>query len=57
MISANLVPSATTRVIVGEFLTMLSEVAGSKLDGIVGCNFLRHYQVVIDYPNEIFRLE
>ena len=44
-------------VIVGDFLTMLSQAAGAKLDGIIGYNFLRHYKVVIDYPNELFRLE
>lgn len=44
-------------VIVGDFLTMLSEAAGAKLDGIIGYNFLRNYRVVIDYPNEQFRLE
>lgn len=44
-------------VLVGEFLGMLSQVAGVKLDGIVGYNFLRNYKVVIDYPNELFRLE
>ena len=44
-------------VIIGDFLPMLSDVAGAKLDGIVGCNFLRNYKVVIDYPNELFRLE
>ena len=31
--------------------------ARSRLDGIVGYNFLRKYKVVIDYPNELFRLE
>lgn len=44
-------------VMVGEFLRMLSEVAGCKLDGIIGYNFLRSYKVVIDYPNELLRLE
>ena len=44
-------------VIIGDFLAMLSQVAGSKLDGIVGYNFLRNYKVVIDYPNELLRLE
>lgn len=31
---------------------MLSRAIGVKLDGIVGYNFLRHYKVAIDYPNE-----
>lgn len=44
-------------VIIGDFLAMLSEAAGAKLDGIIGYNFLRNYRVVIDYPNEQFRLE
>jgi predicted aspartyl protease len=44
-------------VIIGNFLAMLSQVAGKKLDGIVGYNFLRNYKVVIDYPNELLRLE
>lgn len=37
-------------VIVGGFLPMLSSVIGTKLDGIIGYNFLRSYKVVIDYP-------
>ena len=44
-------------VMIGEFLTMLSRAAGSRLDGIIGYNFLRNYRVVIDYPNEVFRFE
>lgn len=44
-------------VIIGDFLAMLSKAAEAKLDGIVGYNFLRNYKVVIDYPNELFRLE
>lgn len=43
-------------VVVADFFAMLSEVIGTKLDGIVGYNFLRHYKVVIDYPNEMLRL-
>lgn len=43
-------------VVVGDFFAMLSTAVGAKLDGIVGYNFLRHYKVVIDYPNEIVRL-
>jgi predicted aspartyl protease len=37
-------------VIVGGFLPMLSSAIGTKLDGIIGHNFLRRYRVVIDYP-------
>ena len=43
-------------VIIGEFLAMLSGVVGRQLDGIVGYNFLRHFKVAIDYPNESFSL-
>jgi predicted aspartyl protease len=43
-------------VIIGEFLEMLSQVLDRRLDGILGYNFLRHYKVAIDYPNESFRL-
>jgi predicted aspartyl protease len=35
---------------VGEFLTMLSQAVGNKLDGILGFNFLRQFRVTIDYP-------
>jgi hypothetical protein len=35
---------------------MLSEAVGAKLDGIVGYNFLRHYKVALDYPNETLSL-
>ena len=43
-------------VIIGDFLKILSQVIGTKLDGIIGYNFLEQYQVVIDYPNEVLRL-
>jgi predicted aspartyl protease len=39
-------------VVVADFFATLSEAVGAKLDGIVGYNFLRNYNVVIDYPNE-----
>lgn len=42
--------------IIGEFLEMLSQVVGHRLDGIVGSNFLRNFRVAIDYPNESFSL-
>ena len=35
---------------VGEFLGILSTAAETKLDGIIGCNFLSRFDVVIDYP-------
>ncbi len=47
------VPAVT--VIIGDFLAMLSE-GGTKLDGIVGYNFLRHFKVALDYPQESFSL-
>ncbi len=43
-------------VLIGEFLTMLSNVVGTTLDGIVGYNFLRHHKVIIDYPGQSFSL-
>ena len=43
-------------VLVGNFLEMLSQAVGKQLDGIVGYNFLRHFRVAIDYPNESFSL-
>jgi hypothetical protein len=43
-------------VIVGGFLSMLSQAIGTKLDGIIGYNFLRRYKVVIDYPEELLSL-
>jgi predicted aspartyl protease len=43
-------------VLIGEFLEMLSQAIGRRLDGIVGYNFLRNFRVAIDYPNESFAL-
>ena len=43
-------------VVVGDFFAMLSNVIGTKLDGIVGYNFLRNYKVALDYPNETLSL-
>ena len=43
-------------VLVGDFLEMLSQAVGNQLDGIVGYNFLRHFRVAIDSPNESFSL-
>jgi hypothetical protein len=45
------------RVVVAEFIEMISEVAGVQLDGILGYNYLRNFRVTIDYPNEILALE
>jgi predicted aspartyl protease len=35
---------------VGEFLGFLSSTAETKLDGIIGCDFLSRFDVAIDYP-------
>jgi hypothetical protein len=42
--------------VVADFLAMLSEVVGTRLDGIVGYNFLRNYKVAFDYPNATLSL-
>lgn len=41
---------------VGEFLTTLSAAIGTKLDGIIGYNFLNQFRVTVDYPNKILDL-
>jgi len=43
-------------VVIADFFGPLSDAIGTRLDGIVGYNFLRNYKVVIDYPNERFTL-
>lgn len=43
-------------VVAADFFEMLSNAIGKKLDGIIGYNFLRHFKVVIDYPNESLSL-
>jgi predicted aspartyl protease len=43
-------------VVVADFFATLSEAVGTRLDGIVGYNFLRNYKVALDYPNETFSL-
>lgn len=43
-------------VVVADFFAVLSNALGAKLDGIVGYNFLRHYKVALDYPNETLSL-
>jgi hypothetical protein len=35
---------------VGDFLPAIGTAAGAELDGIIGYNFLREFQVTIDYP-------
>lgn len=43
-------------VVVSDFLGMISNAVGTKLDGIVGYNFLRRFRVTIDYPNAVLCL-
>jgi hypothetical protein len=43
-------------VVVADFLGMLSQAVGTKLDGIISYNFLKEFEVTIDYPNETLRL-
>lgn len=38
--------------VIGPFLGPLSEVVGTRLDGILGYNFLRQFRVTFDYPAE-----
>lgn len=38
-------------VLVADFLAMLSQHVGAQLDGVLGHNFLKNYELVIDYPN------
>jgi predicted aspartyl protease len=40
----------------GEFLQMLSTAMGTKLDGILGYNFLNQFKVTIDYPRSTLEL-
>jgi len=42
--------------LIGPFFAVLSEAAGSHLHGIIGYNFLRNYEVTIDYPNQLLSL-
>ena len=44
-------------IIVGDFMTGLSQVVGVSLDGIIGFDFLRRHEVTIDYPNRRMLLE
>jgi predicted aspartyl protease len=41
---------------VGEFLAMLSTAVGTKMDGIVGYNFLNRFRVTIDYFRSVLEL-
>ena len=44
-------------VMIADFVTMLSQMIGTQLDGIVGYNFLREFQVSMDYPRSVLRLD
>jgi len=40
----------------GEFLEMLSAAVGTRLDGIIGHNFLNQFKVTINYPCDTLEL-
>jgi hypothetical protein len=40
-----------------DFLTQLNAELGTKLHGVVGYDFLRHYRVTLDYPQRALTLE
>ncbi|HKQ99401.1 MAG TPA: aspartyl protease family protein [Pyrinomonadaceae bacterium] len=44
-------------VVIVPSLGMISQAVGTKLDGIIGYNFLKEFRVTIDYPNETLRLD
>ncbi|MGE5278083.1 MAG: aspartyl protease family protein [Acidobacteriota bacterium] len=44
-------------VVIGPFLGPLGEIVGTKLDGILGYNFLRQFRLTIDYPARHLVLE
>lgn len=44
-------------VVVADFFAMLSKVAGIKLHGILGFNYLKNFIVKVDYLNEILELQ
>jgi predicted aspartyl protease len=44
-------------VVIGPFLAPLGEAVGTRLDGILGYNFLRRFRVTIDYPARQLVLE
>jgi predicted aspartyl protease len=44
-------------VMVSDFLGTIGQALGTKVDGVVGYNFLRRFRVTIDYPNNALWLE
>jgi predicted aspartyl protease len=44
-------------IVTADFLIMLSQIVKTKLDGVIGYNFLKEFKVTIDYPNETLRLD
>jgi predicted aspartyl protease len=54
------ISGATVRdlpVMVADFLNMLSQVVGAKLDGVAGYNLIKRFRVTIDYPNGSLHLQ
>jgi hypothetical protein len=43
-------------VLIADFLEPMGQVVGTRLDGIVGYNFLKEFAVTLDYPSERLRL-
>ena len=43
-------------VMVADLLAELGRAAGTRLDGVLGYNFLRHFRVTLDYPNGVLWL-
>ena len=51
------VSASDLAVVVVDFLPALSQALSTKLDGIIGYNFLKEFRVTIDYPNETLHFE
>jgi predicted aspartyl protease len=45
------------RVMVADFLEYLGQIVGTRLDGILGHNYLREFTVTIDYQAEVLYLQ
>ncbi|HYY56287.1 MAG TPA: retroviral-like aspartic protease family protein [Pyrinomonadaceae bacterium] len=45
------------QVLIADIFSMLNQVTGASLDGIIGYNFLKEFVVTIDYPNQVLQLE
>lgn len=44
-------------IIVADFLEAVSEVIRTRIDGIIGYNYLKQFVVTIDYPHQLLHLE